>query len=340
MKRILSCSTCLGLLILTLGLPGAASAANVNDVVKAFEDNKDYVQPIATLFGSATNYGWNQSSAVPKGFSFYLGIPVTLTAIAEDDRSSEGTWTDGGCKSYHTNNPTGTQSCSETRKYKAPTLFGRDKGPVLDSSAYNPVSNSITGTFRIPLNDGNADAASFNWLPFFEPQLGFSFYHTELKLRYLGLPLEAFSFSMPAVGIQHDLASFLPPLPVNLSVAANWTWLNGEWTPGGDIDGSLTLDGTSSFYGILAGYTYANWLEVFLETGWETASVKTGGNLVIKDEGQPDETVRPDMTLDGRNGFRAGLNIAIHFGYDAVLGQSFGANLGNQVSILAYRYKK
>lgn len=145
---------------------------------------------------------------------------------------------------------------------------------------------------------------------------------------------------MPAVGIQHDLASFLPPLPVNLSLAANWTWLSGEWTPGGDIDGSLTLDGTSSFYEILAGYTYANWLEVILETGWETASVKTGGNLVIKDEGQPDETVRPDMTLDGRNGFRAGLNIAIHFGYDAVLGQSFGANLGNQLSILAYRYKK
>lgn len=51
MKGILSCPICLGLLILTLGLPGAASAASVNDVVKAFEDNKEYVQPIATLFG-------------------------------------------------------------------------------------------------------------------------------------------------------------------------------------------------------------------------------------------------------------------------------------------------
>jgi hypothetical protein len=331
-----------------LGLPGAASAANLDDVVKAFEKNRDYVEPIATLFGSASNSGWYQSSSVPKGFSFYLGLPLNLTVLSDDDRSFKGTWTDGGCAQYHQNNPEGTQSCSEKTSYTAPTLFGRDKGPKRDSSAYNPNSNSITGTFHIPLNDGNPDASALNWIPFGEPQLGISFYHTELKLRYFALPLDIFSVSLPGVGLQHDLASFLPPLPVHLSVAANWTWLSGEWTPGENIDGSMELDGTSAFYGLLAGYTYANWLEVFAETGWETSSVEVGGSLVIHDPDkgkpgnidEPDQTVKPRLTLEGRNGFRISLNLALHFGYDAVFGQNVGANLGNQVSIMAYRYKK
>ncbi len=339
MIRLRSRAARVGCLFLAaLWLPRSAAAAKLEDVVRAFEKNKDYVQPIATIFGSTTNSGWYQSSAVPRGFSFYLGLPINLTQIADKDRKFTGTWTDNGCKQYHKNNPSPSQSCSETTKYTAPTLFGAGKGPVLDSSSYSPTTNSIAGTFHVPQNDGNAQAAAFNWFPFAEPQASLSFYHTEVKLRYLALPLGVVSLSLPGLGIQHDLASFLPPLPVSLSVAANWTWMHGEWKPGGDVDGSVKLDGSSGFYGFLAGYTYSRWLEVFLETGWETATLKTGGDLTINNH-PGTEKVRPDLTLEGRNGFRANLNIAVHFGYDAVLGQNLGANLGNQVSLLAYRYK-
>jgi hypothetical protein len=326
------------LILAALSLPPSASAAKIEDVVRAFEKNKDYVEPIATIFGSATNSGWYQSSAVPRGFSFYLGLPMNLTLIADADRKFKGTWTDNGCKQYHKYNSSKAQACSESTEYTAPTLFGHGKGPVLDSSEYSPTENNIGGTFNIPQNDGNAEASAFNWFPFGEPQASLSFYHTEVKLRYFALPLDIFSISLPGVGIQHDLASFLPPLPVSLSVAANWTWMHGEWKPGGDVDGAVELDGSSAFYGVLAGYTYSRWLEVFLETGWETASLKTGGDLTINNDSGP-ERVRPDLTLEGRNGFRASLNIAFHFGYDMVLGQNLGANLGNQVSVLAYRYQ-
>jgi hypothetical protein len=324
----------------SLCLPRGASAVSLDDLVKSFEDNEEYVQPFATLFGSATNGGWYQSSSVPRGFSFYIGIPITTTLIADDDRSYSGTWEDNGCKQYHEFNPNGAQSCSESTPFKAPTVFGRDKGPVRNSSIYSPISNSIIDTLHIPQNDGNASLAAMNWLPFLEPQISFSYYHTELKLRYFTVPLSSYYLSLPGLGIQHDLSSFLPPLPVSLSVAANWTWMSAEWEPGEDIDGKLELDGTSAFYGVLVGYSPKKWLEVFLETGWETATVKTGGLLTIHNEGEADQVVRPNLTLDGRNGFRAGLNIAFHLGYDAVLGQSVGANLGNQLGVLAYRYKK
>jgi hypothetical protein len=321
-------------------------AGNVDAIVKAFEDNEDYVKPFATIFGSMTNSGWYQSSAVPAGFGFYLGLPINMTSLADEDRSFSWTVTDDGCRLYHTNNPTGTQTCSEVTTYNTPTIFGRSKGPVTQLSDYNPNSKTIVATRYIPLSDGKQELSSFNWLPFLEPQLSFSYKYTELKLRYIGLPLDAYSFSMPGLGIQHDLASFLPalPLPVSFSAAANFTWLSATWKPGGNISGSMDLTGLSQFYGVLAGYTYKNWLEVFLETGWEMANMKSGGSLVIHDNSatnpQPDETVKPNLSLDGRNGFRVNLNIAFHLGYDAVLGQNVGAQFGNQVGILAYRYKK
>lgn len=326
----------------TLTLPGRAPAAdNVDSFIKSFQDNKSYIQPFATLFGSATNSGWYQSSAVPAGFGFYIGFPVNFTQISDKDRTFKGTFVDEGCQAYHAHTANGPQKCDETTAYTAPTLFGRIPGPVMRKSHVNVTNDVIIDSTDFPYSDGKQDFSSLNWLPFVEPQISLAFKYTELKFRYIGVPLSAFSLSMPGVGVQHDLASFLPPLPLSLSVAGNITWLSASWTPGGHISGSLDLTGESHFFGILAGYTYARWLEVFLETGWEGATIKTGGSLVIHDKADStnNQIVKPNLNLTGRNGFRAALNLAIHFGYDAVLGQNVGAEFGNQVNILAYRYK-
>lgn len=316
-------------------------AASLDEVVKAFEKNEGYVQPFATLFGSMTNSGWYQSAAVGRGFGFYLGIPVNFTMLGDDDRTHEATWTDFGCVAYHKDNPSGTQKCNETSTYTAPTVFGKGKGPQQYTSVYDPVTKTIFDSTVTPTNDGNATMASFNWFPFGEPQLGVSFFHTEAKLRYLAIPLDLFSVSMPAFGLQHDFAWAMPNSPVHVSVAANWTLLSAEWTPGENIDGTLKLDGTSAFYGVLAGWTWKNWLEVFTEIGWETASIETSGSLTIndKDKVDPPQVINSNLTLDGRNGFRMAMNVAIHVGYDAVFGQNIGAQLGNQLGILAYRFK-
>jgi hypothetical protein len=79
-------------------------------------------------------------------------------------------------------------------------------------------------------------------------------------------------------------------------------------------------------------------LEIFAEAGWEGASLQTGGDLTIH-AGGTDTDVHPNLDVDGRNGFRAALNFAFHFGYQAVVGQNVGANVGNQVNILGFRLK-
>lgn len=316
-----------------------AQATSLDDVVKEFEKSEGYVAPLATLFGSMTNSGWYQSAGVPRGFGFYLGLPINLTQISDEDREYEGSIPDNGCILYHQDQPSGTTPCPEKARYTGPTLFGKTNGPDVKTHNYNPNSNTFSAETNNLTSDGDPTLASFNWLPFGMPQVSVSYFHTELKARYLALPLDIFSVSLPGFGLQHDFAWAMPNSPVHASLAANWTFLSAEWTPGKNIDGTLTLDGTSAFYGALVGWTWKNWLEVFGEIGYETATIETGGTLTINDKDTGPQVVKPNMTLEGRNGFRLSLNVAFHLGYDAVFGQNVGANLGNQVGILAYRFK-
>lgn len=323
-----------------LGIQATANAGKFDDVIEAFEDNGDYVQPMATLFGSMTNSGWYQSAGVARKFGFYLGLPTTLVGISDDDRSYKATFTDDGCQLYHQDSPGGT-ACQDQVGYTAPTILGREKSKPNKRSVYDPNSKTFGTPMEIPVSDGLADIADFNWLPFVMPQLSFGLFHTELKLRYLILPLGDFSFNTLGLGLQHDLGSFLPPLPVSISLAGNFTTMGAEFSPGGDIKGTLELDGVSHFIGLLVGYNLLGFSEVFVEAGWEGASIHSGGNLTITDPDGvvADEIVKPDLTVDGRNGFRMALNLAVHFGYQAVVGQNVGANMGQQVSLGGFRLK-
>jgi hypothetical protein len=323
-----------------LAAPRPASAGELDGFIKSFEDNTDYIQPFATIFGTATNSGWYQSAGVGKGFGFYFGIPISLTYLADADRTYSGSYTDQGCVTAHSKNP--SAACQEATSFTAPTAFGRIKAPTLHKTTPDINGNPVAPGTDSALSDGLGELSAFNILPFAEPQLSFNFYHTELKLRYIGLPIPHFSFSMPGIGIQHDISSFAPiPFPgVHASVAGNMTWLSAEFEPGGNIDGTLEMDGYSYFFGVLAGYTLMGWGEVFLETGWEGAHMHSGGNLILKDSGDPakDEVVKPNLNVDGRNGFRASLSVAIHFGYQAVISQGAGAELSQNVNILGYRF--
>jgi hypothetical protein len=314
-----------------------ASAQRLDGFIKSFRDNKDYIQPFATLFGSMTNSGWYQSAGVGRGFGFYFGLPINITAIADADREYKGTFNDPGCATAHHKNPGGSD-CQESINFTAPTAFGRKRAPTFYK--HNPDPNGIiVDTIPDERSDGLADIADLNWLPFGEPQLSVNFFHTELKIRYLALPLPKFSLSMPAVGLQHDISSFVPiPVPgLHVSLAGNMTWISAEFEPGDKITGKLELSGFSHFLGVLVGYTFLGRAEVFLETGWEGSHLETGGTLVITDSSPP-ETVKPNLSVDGRNGFRAALNVAVHFGYQAVAGQNVGSELGNNISVLGYRF--
>ena len=43
--------------------------------------------------------------------------------------------------------------------------------------------------------------------------------------------------------------------------------LGAEFSPGDNISGTLELDGFSHFMGLLVGYNYRGWAEIFLEAG-------------------------------------------------------------------------
>lgn len=320
-----------------LAIPRPASASSELDgFIKSFENNTQYIQPFATLFGTMTNSGWYQSAGVGRGFGFYFGVPINLTYIADADRSYSGSYTDPGCVTAHSKNP--SVSCTETVNYTTPTAFGRSKGYVVHKNTPDINGNLVPPGTDSSLSDGIEDLSTFNWLPFLEPQLSFNFYKTELKLRYIAMPaIAGVAVSMPGVGIQHDLSSFLPlPVPgLHLSVAGNMTWINASFEPGADIDGKLELTGFSHFLGILVGYNFMGWGEVFLETGWEGSHMHTGGDLTLKKD---NETVKPNLDVDGRNGFRAALSVAVHFGYQAVIGQNVGVEAGHNINILGYRF--
>jgi hypothetical protein len=331
-------------------LPGISNGSPVMDeIVRSFERNNNYIQPFATIFGTAANAGWNQSAWVGKGFGFYLGIPLSVAYVSDDDRTFNGTFVDDGCKQYN-NDPAHVpgSSCKEVTSYKGPTILG-GKAPVMHRSIYDPYySHNIIDTLDIQMNDGQFD---FPMLPFGAPQIGLSYYFTEIKARYMWNPVEDLGDSkLPitffGLGFQHDLRSvtrFLPvKLPVNISLFWNKTWLTADFTPGADdIKGTISMEGTASSYGLLWGYTFGNWLEFFLETGFESANLKTSGDLTLNADdadANKHEHITPHVSVDGRNGLRVSLNVALHFGYDIVAGQTFGAEAGNMVNILAFRH--
>jgi len=95
----------------------------------------------------------------------------------------------------------------------------------------------------------------------------------------------------------------------------------------------------SAFAGILAGYKLKV-IEFFLECGWEHSQLKATGDMTIapSEAGGLSETIHPSLTLKGRNMFRAALNIAFPIGWMPVVGGNAGAELGNTVNILSYKY--
>ena len=343
MKKTISRITTLTGAALVLFAPIPGSAQGVEVMIRAFENNREYVKPFSTLYGSMSNSGWYQSASVGKGFGFYIGMPLSITHIADEDRSLDSVYTDDGCVRAHQLNPSGITNCRENATYTSPSIFGRAAAPIMYRSITD-VNGVIFDTLNIPLSTGKVNLARMNWIPFGMPQASASFYHTELKLRWLGIPeISGIKFGMFGFGLQHDLASFLPRIvpniPVNISVATNMTWLSASFAPGDSISGAAEFDGFSHFLGLIVGYTYRGWVEAFLEAGWEGSTLKLGGDLQINDAPNPVENIRPRLTLDGRNAFRASINLAIHFGYNAMVGQSMGANMGQSVDFLSYRYK-
>lgn len=301
-----------------------------------------YAQPVATLLGTGTNTGWYQSAAVGKEYGWGIALPVSLVFINNNDRQYEGTINDPVCVDCNERaavTPTvDCKECVECIDFVAPTLFGTIQTPGYKISRLG-LDGSVSGTKNIEpvFTNGVKEIAEFSLVPFATLQAMFSWNYTALTLRYIGIPsIAGFSFQFPGVGIQHDLSRFLPPFPVSLSVAGNITFLNFAWEIKDvkDAEGTLRLNGLSSFAGILAG-SPLGFIEMFLEMGWEHSYLKPGGDTKVNGE-----LLTTNQVIPGRNGFRAALNIALPIKYNPVVGGIAGAQFGTQVTLLSYKSKK
>jgi hypothetical protein len=319
-----------------------AWAGSITETIKAFERRPDYVRPFATMVGSLTNSGWSMSSTLNKKFNFSVGIPISLTYLNDQDRQYSGTYSDDGCvacqKMKASNPAVDCKNCVECQQFTAPTIFGSIHTPDVHRSIVNLQGTVIDTLPPIdPFSDGIKELNAISVLPFLTLQTSFSYYYSELTLRYIGIPaIGGVSFQFPGIGFQHNFNRFFPSLPVSLSIAAHFTLLNASWAPTDSVKGTLDLSGLSSFYGVLIGYKAAKFLEVFLETGWDNCSIKPTGEMTIINTG---EKVRPNTTISGRNGFRAALNFSFPIRYNPVIGGTAGAQFGNLINILSYKSK-
>lgn len=314
-------------------------AGDLDPFFKSIQDRSEYISPFATILGTMTNTGWYESSSIGRSFGFSFGLPISLTYISSKDRSYTDTYIDSGCVTcnelaqYYN---VSCDNCVECQKYTAPTILGTDPAPVLSKSILD-VNGNIIGETPVDFSDGIEAFSNFSALPFAMLQMKFSYFHTGLRLRYLGMPtISGISLQLPGVGIQHDLASVLPELPVTISLATHFSWILAGWEPGENIDGRLSLNGSSSFAGVLVGYKFKR-VEFFLESGWEKSQLGTSGTLTINQGSSDEEIIEPDFEFDGRNMFRASLNIAFAFGYRPVIGQSVGANFSTLLNLLSFQ---
>jgi hypothetical protein len=327
--------------IVSLSLFSLSAAGALEETVKAFERRPDYVRPFATIAGTMTNSGWYQSAAIGKEFSFGIALPLTLIYLSRADRQYSGEYVDTNCTKCRIQEAGGAsvncRECVEHQSFTAPTIFGSIDAPEVQRSIidlrYNVISTLPVDAL---FSDGVPELSRLSALPFITLQASFSAYYTALTLRYIGIPeIEGTGFQFPGFGIQHDFQHLLSRVPLSLSLAANFTFLNVGWTPGGDVEGKLTLGGLSHFVGVLAGYRPAGFFEIFLETGWEGSFLQPSGTLIVDND-----IVSPSERLVGRNAFRAALNIVFPLQYTPVLGGGAGAQFANLINIVSYKSKK
>lgn len=320
-------------------LSGNSLAGPVGETVKAFERRPQYVLPFATLLGEMTNAGWYQSAAVDRKFGYNFSLPISLVYVGKKDREYSGTYVDPACSQcvdQSSSSQVECYGCRDCQDYTAPTVFGTIRTPVVYKYVIG-LDYSVIDSLQDPtFSDGIEELGDLSLLPFVTLQAGFSYYYTELKLRYLGMPsIGGISVHLPGFGVQHDFQYLLPDnLPISLSLAANFTFLNVKWKPGEDVTGTLSLSGLTNFLGVVGGYKLKDNIEVFLETGWQHSYMKPSGTLDVDGD-----IVEPSETITGRNAFKAALNVAFALGYHPVLGGTAGADFANTINILSYKSK-
>jgi hypothetical protein len=325
----------------TLLLMGhSAVAANLDDALQTFEDNPGYSSPLATYMGTLQNSGWVRSARINRGFGFGMGIDFNLAYLSGND--TEYSWNrKTNCEKVKADNPSVSGSCEDSQTYLLPTIFGGStEQRLLDYEVEN--SRIVENTDELA-NEGIVSEDGVlglpNWLFLPTAYLNFQLEHTEAKIRTMYLPISLagheFSYGLFALGFQHDISHYHDnKMPVDLSVVANWSMWGISYT-NEEYSGVLELDGLVQNYGIVVGKKWGM-LELTGEAGWEFSSFDATGEMTHESD-EREKDVSAGVTVEGLNGFRAAINLTVHFGsYQLFAGQSLGAQRGNTFNFINY----
>lgn len=270
-----------------------------------------YVKPIITQLGTVLNGNWVNSANVPQSFSFDAGIPITLSFIAEADRTYSSA--------------------------KVPTIFGEDLG------SYN-VNPNIPCTTQPNCNEisGNENLNNLGMFSYPIAQAGFSYYHARVVLRGMWLPAitELRSFSLLGFGLQYSFGYlFQYALPKNLqtlnvSLAFGYNSSSIGYTPENYV-GQLDLGISTKAFQMVIGYSPASFVELMLSVGYETAYMKSSGVLTAPEGG----IIHPTLGVNGSNGFRLGVEVAFSLGtsFHPVVGANFGTRTAINANVLYFK---
>lgn len=318
----------------------AQGESGLQATLKAFEDKPGYVQPLATWFGTFANQGWVTSARVNAGFGWEFAMPVVGLGFLSDDDHTYTSDFDDGCAAVRA----AGISCP-SKSYTVPTIVGPNTNTQYTRYDLDPINaNSVVVTSGGSADDGDEDLRQITTLGTTWLQASFSYQHTKLTLRALPLwwlsASEFAGYNHLGFGLQYDLghlfAHKLPPgaPPVDVSLTTNYNFISLGVAPS-DYNGELNLDFTTMWHALVVGTRLGRHFEIFSELGYETSTMKSSGSLVPKDP--EEESVAPKVEVDGRNGFKASINFALHFDtYHPVIGMSQGAQTGVNVNILNF----
>ena len=187
-------------------------------------------------------------------------------------------------------------------------------------------------------------------------QLGASFYHARVVFRGMFLPSisELTKFNLFGFGLQYSFGHFfqymLPPAaqPLDVSIVFGYNTSGIGYRPE-DYEGELNLDVSTTNFAFVIGYKPVSFIEVMMSMslGYQSAEMKSSGHLkcVAKEFGNPDysrgygATIDPDITVEGNNGFRFGLEIAFQLGksFHPVVGFDYAGKSSWTTNVLYFK---
>lgn len=290
--------------------------ASIYESIAAFENRPSgdarifnrpgYVKPIITNLGNVLNSNWYVSSSIPQSMVFEAGLPFALVSIGSDDKS----FTENGAS--------------------VPTIFGDHGDPQnYDPTVYGNETLHNLGIFTYPYL-----------------QLAGSFYHARLALRGMWLPAvsELQKFNLLGIGLQYSfghLFQYMLPKPaqgLDVSLVLGYSSSGISYQPE-DYEGTLDLDLSAFTFDVVIGYKPIAPVEIMLTLGYQSAEMASSGHLISHAEGWNGQTIDPNITVQGNNGFKFGLAVAFQIGtsFHPVLGYDYAGKSGFTTNILYFR---